>query len=208
MTALDAPASPEVDEALPVSERLARLADDAPGETVTLGWLLDQLGERAFGLFLLVLALPCAVPFLYGVPQIVSLPLLFVTGQMVAGRHAPWLPERLSKRTIAVKSLRDLTRRAGPYLRFVEHFLRPRLQSLSHPPLDRIVALALVVFSLSIMVPLPLTNTLPGIAVALVALGFLQRDGLMILAAVALGSAWVSFLIYVAIYIPAKLFGA
>ena len=64
-----------------ISDRLEALGADAPGESVTLGWILDQLHERAFGLFLLILALPCCIPFLYGIPQIVSLPLVFVSAQ-------------------------------------------------------------------------------------------------------------------------------
>ncbi|MEL6318147.1 MAG: exopolysaccharide biosynthesis protein [Pseudomonadota bacterium] len=157
---------------------------------------------------MLVLALPCAVPFLYGVPQVMSLPLLFVSGQLVAGRRTPWLPEKLARREVSVASLREIHRRAEPWLRRVEVILRPRLQLLSRPPLDRLVGVVLVICSLSIMVPLPLTNTTPGIAVALIALGFLERDGLVIAGASALGLAWVSFLLYLAIFIPAKLFGA
>ncbi|MEO0654094.1 MAG: ATP-dependent zinc metalloprotease FtsH, partial [Pseudomonadota bacterium] len=41
----------------PISDRLARLVADASGDTVTLDWILQQLHERAFGLFLLILAL-------------------------------------------------------------------------------------------------------------------------------------------------------
>lgn len=190
------------------SERLEQLAREAPGEKVTLGWILDSLHERAFGLFLLILALPCCIPFLYGIPQVVSLPLLFVAAQIVAGRRHPWLPERLRNRSVEVKSLADLARRAGPWLRFVEVFLRPRLGFLTRPPMDRLIGVALVVFSASIMVPLPLTNTVPGAAVALAAIGFLQRDGLAVGVATLVGSAWVAFLIYVAIFIPAKIFGA
>ena len=62
----------------PISRRLTTLAQDAEGATVTLDWILGSLHERAFGLFLLVLALPCCIPFLYGIPQIVALPLMFV----------------------------------------------------------------------------------------------------------------------------------
>ena len=74
-----------VDSPMTISQRLARLVADAESDTVTLAWVLDQLHARAFGLFLLILALPCCIPFLYGVPQVVALPLLFIAGQMVLG---------------------------------------------------------------------------------------------------------------------------
>lgn len=190
-------------EALTTSERLARLARDAEtgtgtdtgAKTVTLGWILGQLRERAFGLFLLVLALPCCIPFLYGVPQVVALPLLFVSAQVMIGRRLPWLPARLAARRVATGSLQSLSQRAAPWLMRIEAVSRPRLAALTHRPLDQLVGLALVVFSASILVPLPGTNTVPGIAVVIVAMGLLQRDGLMVILGGVLGSAWIATLI-------------
>ena len=51
-------------EAMAISQRLTTLAEDVEGDTATMDWILAQLHERAFGLFLLVLALPCCIPFL------------------------------------------------------------------------------------------------------------------------------------------------
>lgn len=178
-----------------ISERLVLLAKDAPGETVTLGWILNQLHERAFGLFLLILALPCCIPFLYGVPQIVALPLLFVTAQIVAGRQVPWLPVKLRERQVAASSLADLAKRAGPWLRKLEAVSKPRLSVLTRRPLDRVIGLALLLFSGSILVPLPATNTVPGFAVVLAAMGLLQRDGILVGVGCVLGTAWIATLV-------------
>ena len=182
-------------EAVTTSERLSQLARDAGGETVTLDWILAQLRERAFGLFLLVLALPCCIPFLYGIPQIVALPLLFVSGQVVIGRRLPWLPARLGARTVTTEGLSSLAQRSEPWLLRIEAVSRPRLVALTHRPLDQLVGLALVLFSASILVPLPGTNTVPGIAVVIVAMGLLQRDGLLVILGGLLGTAWIATLI-------------
>ncbi|GAB5445867.1 exopolysaccharide biosynthesis protein [Gymnodinialimonas sp.] len=192
----DALASTEpTGEAMAISERLRQLAEDAEGEAVTLDWILAQLHERAFGLFLLVLALPCCIPFLYGVPQVVSLPLMFVSAQIVMGRRAPWLPQRLGARTVSSESLQGLAERAGPWLRRIEALSHPRLIALTRPPMDRVVGLALVLFSASILVPLPLTNTVPGFAIVIVAMGLLQRDGILVLGGALLGTAWIATLV-------------
>ncbi|MEM6438301.1 MAG: exopolysaccharide biosynthesis protein [Pseudomonadota bacterium] len=199
-----------------ISERLARLAAEARAETdasgadagsMSLGWILDRLHERAFGLFLLILALPCCIPFLYGVPQIVALPLLFVSAQITAGRRAPWLPEGLRRRQVAIERLEELSRRAEPWLRRVEGVCRPRLTALTRPPLDRIVGLALMLFSASILVPLPGTNTVPGFAVVLVAVGLLERDGALVGAGSALGMVWILTLLTAGATLAAILFG-
>ncbi|MDW3221648.1 MAG: exopolysaccharide biosynthesis protein [Paracoccaceae bacterium] len=179
-----------------ISDRLNQLAENAESDTVSLNWILGQLHERAFGLFLLVLALPCCIPFLYGIPQIVSLPLMFVSAQILMGRQTPWLPERLAVRTVSAEGLQNLARRAGPWLRRIESISSPRHSQLTRPPLDRIVGLALVLFSASILVPLPGTNTVPGFAVVLVSMGLLQRDGIVVLLGMMLGTAWIASLIF------------
>ncbi|WP_415403127.1 exopolysaccharide biosynthesis protein [Tateyamaria sp. SN3-11] len=180
---------------LAISDRLAQLVSDTDGETVTLDWILAQLNERAFGLFLLILALPCCIPFLYGLPQVVALPLMFVSAQILMGRRVPWLPASLSARAVSAEGLGTLSRRSGPWLKRIEAVSRPRLAALTHAPADRLVGLGLVLFSASILVPLPGTNTVPGFAVVVVAMGLLQRDGVLVLLGAILGTAWIGTLI-------------
>ena len=183
-------------EEMSISRRLFTLAEDADGDTVTLDWILTQLHERAFGLFLLVLALPCCIPFLYGIPQIVALPLMFVSAQILLGRTSPWLPKRLGAREVSKASLENLAERAKPWLERIEALSRPRLQMLTRPPFDRVIVVALVLFSASILVPLPATNTVPGLAVVIVSMGFLQRDGLLVVVGSILGTLWIATLIF------------
>lgn len=179
-----------------ISDRLDHLARDAEGRDVSLFWVLDHLNERAFGLFLLFLALPCCIPFLYGVPQIVALPMMFVSAQILIGRRVPWLPEKLGDRTISHESIAGLAKRAGPWLRRIEALSRPRLTALTRAPADRLVGIALVLFSASILVPLPGTNTVPGFAVVIVAMGLLQRDGILVTVGGIIGTAWIGTLIF------------
>lgn len=182
-------------ENLPISRRLTQLAEDAESETVTLDWIMTQLHERAFGLFLLILALPCCIPFLYGIPQIVALPLMFISAQILLGRTAPWLPARLGAREVSKTSLHNLADRAKPWLERLEALSRPRLGVLTRPPLDRVVGIALILFSASILVPLPGTNSVPGFAVVLVAMGLLQRDGILVLIGSVIGTVWIATLL-------------
>ncbi|MEM9317551.1 MAG: exopolysaccharide biosynthesis protein [Pseudomonadota bacterium] len=189
------------DGTMAISQRLSQLAEDAEGDAVTLDWILTQLHERAFGLFLLVLALPCCIPFLYGVPQVVAVPLMFIAAQIAYGRDHPWLPEKLAAREVSKESLQSLARRAGPWLRRIEALSHPRLVFLTQAPLDRIVGLALVLFCGSILFPAPLTNTVPGFAVVIVAMGLLMRDGLLVLLGSVLGTAWIAALIFAGVSI-------
>ena len=91
-------------------QSLEAMAEEAPEEGLTLHHILDRLDERAFGAALFLLALPCAIPFLYLVPQIVALPMMALTLQMLAGRNEPWLPEKIRVRSkLPLPALKSLT---------------------------------------------------------------------------------------------------
>ncbi|WP_147124764.1 exopolysaccharide biosynthesis protein [Shimia ponticola] len=186
----------ETSAEMAISERLNQLANEAPDNKVTLFWVMDQLHERAFGLFLLILALPCCIPFLYAIPQIVALPLMVVSGQILFGRSTPWLPQKLGNREVRKDALQNLADRARPWLTRIEAISHPRLTALTRSPMDRFVGLALVLFSASILVPLPATNTVPGFAVVVVSMGLLQRDGVLVILGGLLGTAWIASLIF------------
>ncbi|GGY40183.1 exopolysaccharide biosynthesis protein [Parvularcula lutaonensis] len=165
-------------------------------DKITLHRLIDALDERAFGLAILILALPCAIPFLYGIPQIVSLPMLALAAQLAAGREHPWLPKALGEREVSVAGLRRTVDRAHRTLGFLERLAKPRLTFLSEGTGARIVGALMLIPAASILVPLPMTNTTPGIGVGLAAVGLLERDGLLILLGLAIGLIWVFLLVF------------
>ncbi|MEO1041512.1 MAG: exopolysaccharide biosynthesis protein [Pseudomonadota bacterium] len=169
--------------------------DDKGQDKISLAGLISALEERAFGLGILILALPCCIPFLYGIPQVVALPMLALAAQLAAGRHEPWLPQSLASREVPVAGLKDVVGRTRRYLGFVEKLAAPRLQFLSEGIGARVVGAIMLIPTASILVPLPSTNTVPGIGVAIASVGLLERDGLLILAGLAIGLIWVAALI-------------
>jgi len=164
--------------------------------TVTLRELLASLDERAFGLGILILALPCAIPFLYGIPQIVALPMLALAAQLALGQEHPWLPDALANRTVQVGALKKVIHRAGPVLGLLERISGPRLQALADGFGARVVGTLLLIPAASILVPLPLTNSTPAIGVGIAAVGLLERDGLLIALGLLIGLVWVFLLVF------------
>ncbi|MEM9838601.1 MAG: exopolysaccharide biosynthesis protein [Pseudomonadota bacterium] len=196
MTAHDA--APRVTTLL--ANVLDRAAQDemAPGSTtheITLGALLDSLDERAFGLGILILALPCAIPFLYGIPQIVALPMIALAAQLAIGRAHPWLPTKLAERKVKVEGLQKVVSRAHKTIGLLERLAAPRLQFLSDGPGARVVGALMLIPAASILLPFPLTNTTPGIGVGIAAVGLLERDGLLIILGLLMGLVWVGALV-------------
>ncbi len=176
-------------------QSIEAMADEAPEAGFTLASIMDRLDERAFGAMLFILALPCCIPFLYIVPQIVALPMIAIAAQMAIGRHEPWLPSKLAARQIDKAGLASTARGGRKWFGWVEAIARPRLTFLSGKGPERGIGLVLCLFCASILVPLPGTNTVPGFAVALTAFGLMARDGILILAGLILGSAWIALLV-------------
>ena len=176
-------------------QSLEAMANEAPEDGFSLHAILDRLEERAFGAMLFILALPCAIPFLYGVPQIVSLPMLALTLQMLAGRNEPWLPEKFGTRKIDKAGLTRMSGFGRKWFGWLERISHPRLTFLTGKSMERVVALFLTAFAASILVPLPLTNSTPAIAVAIVAFGLMARDGILVILGSILGSVWIGILL-------------
>lgn len=176
-------------------DAVLRSAQDAGLTRLSLGALAMALKERAFGLMILALALPCCLPFVYIIPQIVALPMLMLTGQLASGRTTPWLPEKVSGRDFDIATMRSTVARGKQWFGWAEHISRPRLLALSGPRASRIIGALLLIPSASILIPLPSTNTVPGIGVAITSIGLIERDGLMIIAGLLVGLAWVVFLL-------------
>jgi hypothetical protein len=178
-------------------DRFSPESAEGPKErSITLAELIGALDERAFGLGILILALPCAIPFLYGIPQIVALPMLALAAQLAMGREHPWLPETLGRRKVPVGSLRTVVRRAHRTLGLLERLTAPRLTGLTDGAGARVVGALMLIPAASVLVPLPLTNTTPGIGVGIAAVGLLERDGLLVLLGLFIGLAWVFILIF------------
>ena len=169
-----------------------------------LGDLVAALDERAFGLLLLVFALPCCIPILYGIPQIVALPMLALAGQIAGGRQSPWLPGALADRRFDAGAMRGVVRRAQRYVGWAERLARPRLTALTEGVGLRVVGVLLLIPCASILVPLPSTNTAPGIGVAIASVGLIERDGLLVLGGLLFGLAWVAFLVTITVLLGAE----
>lgn len=152
-------------------------------ETVTLGELRDRLARRGFGLLMIVLALPTLIPILPpGSAAFIGLLYILLSLQMLFGKDEPWLPARLSRYRLSARTITALRTRGVPFLRRVERFSRPRPLLLDERIVSRGVALVVLVLGIILLSPLPFLNTLPALAVLLIGVGLLNRDGAFIAA--------------------------
>lgn len=169
------------------------VAEAAGPEGLTLGEVMDRLDERAFGIAILILAVPCLVPALYGVPQIVGVPILLLAIQLLLGREEPWLPKSWLAKRISKEWLDRMGSFAEKRMGWFERLSRPRLSWLASGFGERLVALFMIVATLTIV--LPMTNTVPSVALALLSVALIERDGLFAALGMAVAAGWAGFLI-------------
>ena len=162
---------------VPTSVLLQRLHDAAPTGHFTLGWVMRSLHKRGFGLILLLLALVAIAP---GVSIVAGLLLMIPGFQMIAGQPAPVFPRRIAVRPLPTRHLAALVQRAVPVLRYLEKFIHPRWPT----PLDatkRLVGVVVVLLNITLLfTPVPLSNVVPALVIALISLAYLEEDGLLL----------------------------
>ncbi len=118
------------------------------------------------------------------IPLVCGLLLLLVAIQIAVGMSAPWLPRRLLGQSIKQSDVQRAVKRAVPILRKLERWSRPRLSVFETAIGMRGMGVALLALALALIVAAPLIGQIPlGLAVCLVGLGLVERDGIVVLAA-------------------------
>jgi hypothetical protein len=112
---------------------------------------------------------------------VLGAPLVLFTFQLMLGMQTPWFPKFIARRPIKRRDIKHVCARIVPYIKKLELISRPRLRFLVHAPAGRLIAFVCLVLSLMIMMPVPLGNALPALAICLFALGLLQDDGVFVL---------------------------
>jgi hypothetical protein len=174
--------SPPSDAGAPAASALLDdLAESFPGETVSVGELVDRLDSRAHGVLLLVLALPMCVPNVPGISTIFGLLMMAPALQLVMGSRRLWLPRRAREWSVDCDALRRTLRVAIPPLTRVEYLIRPRWSRLTRFPVTILVGLQTLLMAFILILPIPFANWPPGMTVAMTSLALLQRDGALML---------------------------
>ncbi|MDE5077041.1 MAG: exopolysaccharide biosynthesis protein [Trichodesmium sp. St16_bin4-tuft] len=153
--------------------------DEKRTPQVTLRDIIDLAGERIFGFLFVILSLPSALPIPapgYSIPFGILLFLLAV--QLIIGSTTPWLPQSWLNNTISLQKVQGILNSGIPWLRKIELISRPRLSYICTSIIGRIVVgCAIALMGISMMIPIPGTNTLPAIGIFVTGFGLLDDDG-------------------------------
>jgi hypothetical protein len=173
-----------------LSDILQAIADAPakPDERISLGHLIEGFGNRAFGALLFIFAVPVALPIaIPGISAVLGAPLLFLSWQMMRGRDQPWLPVVMRRRSFRRVDFARMLLRVLPSIRRVERLVGPRLIWLTTRRGEQIIGLFAFVLAVVLFLPVPFGNTLPALAIAILALAVLERDGIAAIAGTLVG---------------------
>ena len=171
------------DTELSLSETLTSIAHSLHGDTITLRQLMHEIGEQGLLLLCMFLCIPFLIPVsIPGVSTVFGAAIILI-GIGITLNRIPWMPGRVVDHPIETKHLIPTLERGAKLVARIDRIAHPRLLALTSHSLNRINGMALIFSALLLMVPLgfiPLTNTLPGLAILLMSAGMIQRDGLLI----------------------------
>jgi len=175
-----------------VTELLRQFAEGWDEERISIGDMVDALRRRGHGMMMLVFALPTMLPFNPpGVAAVVGIPCAFVALQLLLRRQNVWLPKALRQRSVSREDFRKVVDKSLPAITRIERLLKPRLGFLTETIGEMLIGLSVLIIALLLALPIPFTNIPLGLAIALLSLGLIERDGLVVLlgSAVAIGTA-------------------
>ncbi|ABR62291.1 exopolysaccharide biosynthesis protein [Sinorhizobium medicae] len=167
-----------------LSETLTGMIAAIRGNTITLRQLMIEIGEQGFLLLCALLTLPFLIPVsIPGVSTVFGAAIILISLAITLNR-LPWLPKRILDREIETEKLVPTLRKGAALVSKLDRYVRPRLNFLTEGTLmNRFNGLMIMAGGVLLMFPLgliPLSNTLPGIAILLLSVGIIQRDGLMV----------------------------
>lgn len=170
-----------------ILDRIEELAHDH--DRVAVGDVIESLGNRGFGPFLVIIPLIDISPIggIPGLPTAMALLVVLIAAQMVLGRKHLWLPGFVRRRSVKARTARTAVEKTRGLARVMDRWFHGRLPALTRGVFVRVAAVGVI--AMAACVPplelLPFATTAPMLAIAAFGLAITVRDGaLMILACV------------------------
>jgi len=187
------------------SDHLRAIQSQLSGST-TLGDLVQKMGSQGFGLLIFILSAPFVQPIpTGGLSAALGSLIALLAAQKFLGRTHIWLPQWIEKTPIDEKAARLFISSAEKCFRFLEKFIHPRMSWFCRG--KKLMAAGIFVMAIVMMLPIPIpfSNTLCAIPLALWAVSLIEEDGLLSAAAYAV--TIISLVFHLAIFYVIIFFG-
>ncbi len=155
-------------------------------DTLSIDDTLSAFGTRLFGPFITAVGLICISPVgaLPGLPAILAIAIILLSGQILLGRSHLWLPGAIRDRRVKGKHAREALRKMRKVARPIDRVITPRFEFLFNSMSKRVVAAICILLALS-MIPMevvPYAVLVPATALCFFGLALINHDGLLLIA--------------------------
>jgi hypothetical protein len=163
----------------PVVQRLRDAAASIRDERVSMRAMAQAHGPEADGTLLLLLAMPCLLP-VPGVGTVLGLGLAALAVAMWRGDGVPRLPQRVAELEVPGHCARRILDGLAAAYTLAGRHARTRMVHVAGPVWRSVTATVVGLMAGVVVMPIPFGNVLPAIAVSLIGLGLVFRDGLAV----------------------------
>ena len=168
---------------------------------VSFGDIFRAIGRRSFGPLLLLPGLIVLAPLvgdIPGVPTAMAVVVLLIAGQMLLRREHFWLPRWMLDRSLAAGKVAKAAGWLRKPARFVDRYLRPRLERFVTGPGE--YAIAAVALAIALFMPameiVPFSANGAGAVLTAFGVALIARDGLIAVAALALAGLTTGLVVF------------
>ncbi len=166
-----------------VSEILEKVGQKQKGGKTKISELMEDFHENGILLAVIFFSLPVAIPLPYppGFTTVMGIPLMILSIQMLLGNKKVSLPQKINDYELKNSTLRAISDKVVPRLVSVEKYVKPRFSFAKSVYCEQFIGFISLLAAFSVALPIPLTNAIPALGIAVMALGLLNRDGLVII---------------------------
>lgn len=157
-----------------------RIIAERPAGQLTCNGLIEIVGPDSHILAILVFSVLNLLPGPPGYSVVIGLAIMAFAVMMLTNKPLRLWPF-VGERQIPLNILTKLLEFLAAFTRFISRFSSPRIQALAATGLRPLIAIMAFIFGVAMLVPIPFTNTLPSLGLAIICVGMLNRDGLAVL---------------------------
>lgn len=161
-------------------QSMLTVLEESSDKSITVGEIVEILGAKSFGVLLVILSLPSALPIPapgYSTPF--GIAIILIATQMLCGKQILWLPKKILSLKFQARVISKMLKFCISFLEKIEPYIKPRLGLFQGRMGQLAIAVNLILLASLMVFPIPMTNTLPAMVIFLIAVSLSENDGLI-----------------------------
>jgi hypothetical protein len=181
------------------SKSLEKTINNSDDDRIKIKDLVESMNDVGFSLVLLIFSFGIIIPSPPPFPSIISLPLVIFSWQMFLGYKSPKLPKKFANITVKRKVVATILQKAIHQANRFDKILIHRADFMFSNNGERIIGLFSLILSSFILMPMPLSNFIPGVGIFIISLGMLKKDGIAVIVGIVIGLSGITIALTVTI---------